>query len=227
MEARDAGRANPLKAGLEYPLDLEIPQQHPGARPVPRLSAGGSTARDPVVLSLKDPLQTRVGYLSQVWTAEVVGASQVSLVMKIIQPSWCRFPWREDSYEAYDFAHNEAWAYRNMAHLQGLSIPYFFGLFEIQTPSGEAAWALVLEFIPGRTVNEVAASRCKEDIQAFVSNHHPPLRLYPTQIQPVRTRCCGHPRSSRAGLVPRRHPGSQLHPHWPARRMDGRHNRSV
>ncbi|KAJ6466339.1 hypothetical protein C8R45DRAFT_1021347 [Mycena sanguinolenta] len=82
--------------------------------------------------------------------------------MKIIQPSLCCRPDSEDLYwfdvynDPYDLAHNEAWVYQQLAHLQGQSIPYFFGAFEITTPSGENAWALVLEYVPGPTMQTVA-----------------------------------------------------------------------
>ncbi|KAJ7657510.1 hypothetical protein B0H17DRAFT_354651 [Mycena rosella] len=82
--------------------------------------------------------------------------------MKIIQPSLCRVPppngdWFNDYYDPWHLAHNEAWVYQQLAQRQGLAIPYFFGLHSIITPSNEPAWVLVLEFIPGMTVNHQAA----------------------------------------------------------------------
>ncbi|KAJ7453252.1 hypothetical protein B0H11DRAFT_1926992 [Mycena galericulata] len=57
--------------------------------------------------------------------------------------------------------------YRHLPHHQGLLIPYFFGLSSIITPCGEAAWVLVLEFIPGLTVNGVADSASISNIRDF------------------------------------------------------------
>ncbi|KAJ7719035.1 hypothetical protein B0H16DRAFT_1739631 [Mycena metata] len=100
---------------------------------------------------------------------------RTSLVMKIIQPSLCPLPdpsnskWREAYYNPLGLAHNEAWVYQMLAHRQGLSIPYFFGLFDIVTPSGEAAWALVLEFIPGPTVHDIVTFTSTADVHDFCS----------------------------------------------------------
>ncbi|KAJ7758530.1 hypothetical protein DFH07DRAFT_1060394 [Mycena maculata] len=49
----------------------------------------------------------------------------------------------------------------------GLLIPYFFGLSTIVTPCEEEAWVLVLEFIPGLTVNGVADSASISNIRNF------------------------------------------------------------
>ncbi|KAJ7723822.1 hypothetical protein DFH07DRAFT_276611, partial [Mycena maculata] len=99
-----------------------------------------------------------------------VGGPGTCLVLKIIQPSICRgIPSdpRDGYYEPWDLAHNEAWVYRHLPHYQGLLIPYFFGLSTIVTPCGEEAWVLVLEFIPGLTVNGVADTASISDIRDF------------------------------------------------------------
>ncbi|KAJ6514548.1 hypothetical protein DFH09DRAFT_1374024 [Mycena vulgaris] len=49
----------------------------------------------------------------------------------------------------------------------GLLIPYFFGLSTIVTPCGEEAWVLVLEFIPGPTVNGDADFASISNIRDF------------------------------------------------------------
>jgi hypothetical protein len=90
----------------------------------------------------------------------------------------------DEYYEPWDLAHNEAWVYRHLPHCQGLLIPYFFGLstvsdsswflfpgficFWIVTPCWEEALVLVLEFIPGLTVNGVADSASISNIRDFV-----------------------------------------------------------
>ncbi|KAJ7769705.1 hypothetical protein DFH07DRAFT_282467 [Mycena maculata] len=87
--------------------------------------------------------------------------------MKIIQrllPDPSDSHWREAYYDPLDLAHNEAWVYQMLAHRQG---PYFFGLFNIITPSQEAAWVLVLEFIPGPTIHDVAKSMSTDVIHDF------------------------------------------------------------
>jgi hypothetical protein len=76
-----------------------------------------------------------------VWTATVTGVPESCLVMKIIQPSLCLLPdpsnfrWRETYYDPLDLAHNEAWVYETLVNRQGLSIPYFFGLFDVSASS--------------------------------------------------------------------------------------------
>ncbi|KAJ6466353.1 hypothetical protein C8R45DRAFT_1219451 [Mycena sanguinolenta] len=156
--------SNPLRAGLRFELDLHIPAQCslPGARAVPTISTSPSSST--VTLELDTAVQSGVdgSSYSQVWTAKVVDVPATCLVMKVIQPSLCLRPdsedlyWFDAYYDPFDVAHNEAWIYGQLAQIQGLSIPYFFGVFDIMTPSGEAAWALVLEFISGPTVDTIA-----------------------------------------------------------------------
>ncbi|KAJ7509909.1 hypothetical protein B0H11DRAFT_1702755 [Mycena galericulata] len=157
---RELAISAPLEQGMQFTLDLQIPPQnpHPGARQVPRTCTTDRPHSTTVALQLNAALQSGVDTFSQVWTAAVIGVPETYLVMKIIQPSLCFLPdpesnmhWREAYYNPLDLAHNEAWVYHTLAHRQGLSILYFFGVFDIVTPSREAAWALVLEFIPGPT----------------------------------------------------------------------------
>ncbi|KAJ6462380.1 hypothetical protein C8R47DRAFT_1225528 [Mycena vitilis] len=157
-KARAEALANPLREG----------HTTLGARRVPELGVPDAPDASTVTLRLSTILQEGVGGFSQVWKAEVVGAPTISLVMKVIQPSLCLYPWEEQYYKPWDLAHNETWVYQHLAHRQGLSIPYFFGLFEINTPCGENAWVLVLEFIPGRTVDQVAESGAIEDLKQFL-----------------------------------------------------------
>ncbi|KAJ6526423.1 hypothetical protein B0H19DRAFT_1275777 [Mycena capillaripes] len=78
----------------------------------------------------------RVDLPSQVWTAVA------------------EFPRADGMLQTTTFVRkiSEAWVYDHITDKQGLSIPYFFGLHEITTPSNESAWALVLEHIPGETL---------------------------------------------------------------------------
>ncbi|KAJ6466340.1 hypothetical protein C8R45DRAFT_486273 [Mycena sanguinolenta] len=158
---------SPLRAGLRFDLDLQVrtPSTLLGGRGVPTIFPLGSPpSSSTVTLELDIALQSGLDGESdsQVWTTKVVDVPNTRLVMKIIQPSLCFRPDPLDSYwfhaydDPYDLAHNEAWAYQQLAHLQGQSIPYFFGVFEITTPSGENAWALVLEYVPGPTMQTIA-----------------------------------------------------------------------
>ncbi|KAJ7924521.1 hypothetical protein B0H13DRAFT_1187386 [Mycena leptocephala] len=168
MEARRIALKKPLETGLGFTLDLEVPPLNPdpGSRPLPFIPRTNSSTG--VVLRLHEVLQPGVNAFSQVWTANVVGA-ETCLVMKIIQPSLLRLPsdWANEYYDPWDLAHNEAWVYQKLVRHQGLLIPYFFGVFEIVAPCGEVAWVLVLEFVPGLTVNDVDESTSKADIHDF------------------------------------------------------------
>ncbi|KAJ6530375.1 hypothetical protein DFH09DRAFT_1370749 [Mycena vulgaris] len=145
MQLRDAALETPLKTGIQFTLDLDIPQQNPNplSRRLPLLPVPkGPSGRPTVCLELSQGLQTEPNGFSQVWTAH-------------------SDPW--------NLANREAWAYRNLAQKQGLCVPYFFGIHEITTPSQESAWVLVLEFIPGITGEGVIESMTITDIQAFAS----------------------------------------------------------
>ncbi|KAJ7748933.1 hypothetical protein B0H16DRAFT_1725323 [Mycena metata] len=104
-----------------------------------------------MTLQLDAMLQLGLDGLSEVWTAHPTRNPETCLGYED--------PWY--------LAHNEAWVYRYLSEKQGLSIPYFFGLHTITTPSQETAWVLVLEFIPGLTANELFNSRSIPNIQDF------------------------------------------------------------
>ncbi|KAF7371608.1 hypothetical protein MVEN_00016300 [Mycena venus] len=164
MAARKFALQAPLQTDLQFTLALEVPLQNPApeARELPSVPSSG-----PTTVQLCDELQQGIDGFSQVWTAVCVGGPGTRLVLKIIQPSICRGILSDEYYEPWDLAHNEAWVYRHLPHYQGLLIPYFFGLSTIVTPCGEEAWVLVLEFIPGITVNSVADSASISDIRDF------------------------------------------------------------
>ncbi|KAJ7798232.1 hypothetical protein B0H14DRAFT_2530441 [Mycena olivaceomarginata] len=175
LSLRDLARSAPLDQGMQFVLDLQIPPQnpHPAARQVPSTLTTDRFQSATVTLRLDTALQSGCDRFSQVWTATVIGVPETRLVTKIIQPSLCLLPdpsnihWREAYYNPLDLAHNEAWVYQKLARRQGLSIPYFFGIFDITTPSGEAAWVLVLEFIAGPTIHDVAKSMSTDTVHDF------------------------------------------------------------
>ncbi|KAJ7510311.1 hypothetical protein B0H11DRAFT_1958457 [Mycena galericulata] len=152
--ARHLAELTPLAAGQSYSFALTIPQSNlsPGARSIPDVPHSPT-----VSLRLNQPLQVGAEMMSQVWTA-VVEETGTTLVLKIIQPSMCDYPEADRPWTEYmlpqDLATSEAWAYEHIAHKQGCLAPYFFGLHTMITPSGEAAWVLVLEYIPGLTLAE-------------------------------------------------------------------------
>ncbi|KAJ6515195.1 hypothetical protein C8R47DRAFT_1276522 [Mycena vitilis] len=139
--------------------ELQPANPNPRARTLPHLA-------HPTSFRLARPLQSRADKNLQVWTAvtESDGA-QTTALLKIVQPSMCIHPvvdhrWSRmnDYIFPEDLARGEAWAYDRLAHKQGLVIPYFFGLHTITTPSGERAWVLVFEYVPGETLSAYSQS---------------------------------------------------------------------
>ncbi|KAJ7894039.1 hypothetical protein B0H13DRAFT_2526039 [Mycena leptocephala] len=167
--ARNLAQLKGLKPGLRYTLDLSIPPANPlpNARSLPLLPPQSHH----ISLRLQRALQSGVDKFSQVWTAvvETPGAQrakETTLVLKIIQPSMCPYPGVDDNWGLdYMFpeyiALQEAWVYNQLTHKQGLFIPYFFGMHTIVTPSEESAWVLVLECIPGDTLQTYNKSPTK------------------------------------------------------------------
>ncbi|KAJ7484082.1 hypothetical protein B0H11DRAFT_1196807 [Mycena galericulata] len=166
--ARNLAELNGLESGLRFTLDLTLPPPNPlpRARSLPQFPP-----QSHVSFLLDQALQSGAGKNSQVWTAvaEVAG-TQTTVVFKIIQPSMCEYPeadgcWQGNYLFPEDLAREEAWVYDRLVHKQGLSIPYFFGLHTIVTPSKEAAWVLVLEHILGESLLAFSQSstRCLSD----------------------------------------------------------------
>jgi len=163
--ARRRAQLKGLTPGVGFTLDLVVPSATSleNARSLPTLPPRSTQ----IHLRLERALQSGVDNLSQVWIALVdddfPSAIQTRLVLKIIQPSLCPYPRVDDIWPGnYTFpehmALQEAWAYNQLKHKQGRFIPYFFGMHTIVTPSGESASALVLEYIPGDTLELYATS---------------------------------------------------------------------
>ncbi|KAJ6616318.1 hypothetical protein B0H10DRAFT_2219536 [Mycena sp. CBHHK59/15] len=172
QETRVLALRDKLTEGLRFTFDLKIPASNPDSqsRPlpsVPRNPHDSTTAR--VSLRLDRQLQPGLDMYSQVWTGlldsphgPATNDSDTCFVLKIIQASICMLPPGEDdekwSLSPYqnpaNLAHREAWVYENLTQRQGLSIPYFFGLHTIVTPSMEQAWVLIFEYINGQTLAE-------------------------------------------------------------------------
>ncbi|KAJ6541510.1 hypothetical protein B0H19DRAFT_1239343 [Mycena capillaripes] len=158
--ARSRAPLSPLIPGVGFSLDLVVPPANSveNVRSLPTLPPRSTQ----IHLRLERALQAGVDKLSQVWTALVdlphtPSAMQTRLVLKIVQPSLCPYPRVDDIWPGnYTFpeymASREAWVYEQLKHKQGRFIPYFFGMHTIITPSDESAWALVLEHIPGDTL---------------------------------------------------------------------------
>ncbi|KAJ6584498.1 hypothetical protein B0H19DRAFT_1249460 [Mycena capillaripes] len=162
ISLRDLAISAPLEQGMQFMLDLQIPPQNPhlGARQVPKTFITDRSNFATVALQLNTALQSGFDRFSQVWTATVVGVPETCLVMKVIQPSLCFLPdpsnmhWREAYYDPLDLA------------------PTRLGCIEssrtdrIDTPALEAAWIL-LEFIPGPTIHDVAKSMSTDAVHDF------------------------------------------------------------
>ncbi|KAJ7110285.1 hypothetical protein C8R43DRAFT_1042524 [Mycena crocata] len=175
---REKAIKNPLASGQEHSLTPTLPTPSSDLRPRRALPIHGVDPCAPVTVCLRlvEALQTGVDKFSQVWTARVIPtfgstAPEAMVVLKIVQPSMCKYPTGDESW-IYDYnevledlAEHEAWSYHNLAEQQGSCVPYFFGKHEITTPNGELAWVLVFEHIPGPTLSEVAKVKNLGDAQ--------------------------------------------------------------
>ncbi|KAF8989081.1 hypothetical protein BDZ89DRAFT_1173833 [Hymenopellis radicata] len=112
--------------------------------------------------------------LSQVWEAHVepVGAPtgiQERVILKIYRQSAMELPRLEsrEPLQVFDtrreLAGGEALAYEKLLEVQGKTIPYMFGLFEVIMPNNEKAYVLVLEYIAGFTLYELANAFSEDD----------------------------------------------------------------
>ncbi|KAJ7737785.1 hypothetical protein DFH07DRAFT_985358 [Mycena maculata] len=163
--ARHLAELHPLETGHCLSFHLTIPPANPlpNSRPLPHLPRHPS-----ISFWLAQSLQCGPDKLSQVWTAGAEfpdSDAKTTVVLKMFQPSMGSYPdadslWHHDYVFSEAYARDEAWVYNlnRLEHKQGLSIPYFFGLHTIITPSNELAWVLVLEYIPGGTLRAYIAS---------------------------------------------------------------------
>jgi hypothetical protein len=137
--SRRQAEVDRLRSGLCFELPLTIPSSnpHPNSRAVPQFPPNLSA----IPLRLAQALQSGPDKNSQVWTAVVdVPGEQTTVVLKIIQPSMCRYPevdyhygWEHDYIFPQTLAVKEASAYSRLQHMQGRCIPYFFGLHTVRT----------------------------------------------------------------------------------------------
>ncbi|KAK7061405.1 hypothetical protein R3P38DRAFT_2829294 [Favolaschia claudopus] len=220
LAARDIALRTPLQSGLQFTLTREIPAQNaaPNARKLP-----GIPGSDSVTVRLCEELQQGIDGFSQVWTAVCVEKSETQLVLKILQPSICRgIPWdhRDEHFDPWDLAHNEAWVYHHLLHIQGTLIPYFFGLstvwfsfddtsfssspaYQIVTPCGEEAVSDIREFVCVRPMR-IACLNCADLVRP-------------------RGFCGKRIHSGRLELARNKVP--QFHSHWPPWFADSGHHR--
>lgn len=134
--ARHLAQLHGLTSGLSISLGLIIPSSNPlpYARSLPHFPRQST-----ISFRLSQALQSGLDKNSQVWTA--VGEfsdAQTTIVLKIIQPSMCRYPavddaWINDYVFAENLAREEAWVYSQLLHKQGLCVPYFFGLHTVRS----------------------------------------------------------------------------------------------
>ncbi|KAF9024216.1 hypothetical protein BDZ89DRAFT_1162390 [Hymenopellis radicata] len=114
--------------------------------------------------------------LCQIWEAHVestaVPANPLERVLlKIYQQSAMALPRVDpnesrplrDFYNRRGLAGGEALAYEKLRGIQGLAVPYMFGLFELNMHNDEKAYVLVLEYIEGFTLHELSTAYSEED----------------------------------------------------------------
>ncbi|KAF8999583.1 hypothetical protein BDZ89DRAFT_1147648 [Hymenopellis radicata] len=118
--------------------------------------------------------------LCQMWEANVVPVTQIGngprleerVVLKIYQQSALKS--FQDTRR--QLAGSEALAYEKLGAIQGMAVPYMFGLFDLNMPNNEAAYVLVLEYVKGGTLPDFYKSfACSEDNSEAWNQH---LGLY-------------------------------------------------
>ncbi|KAF8999589.1 hypothetical protein BDZ89DRAFT_1082691 [Hymenopellis radicata] len=118
--------------------------------------------------------------LCQMWEANVVPVTQIGngprleerVVLKIYQQSALKS--FQDTRR--QLAGSEALAYEKLGVIQGMAVPYMFGLFDLNMPNNEAAYVLVLEYVKGGTLHDFYKSfACSEDNSEAWNQH---LGLY-------------------------------------------------
>ncbi|KAH8112151.1 hypothetical protein DFH11DRAFT_1610083 [Phellopilus nigrolimitatus] len=161
LSLREKALANPLKPGLVFSCDLALSSTKDDVSP----------DKCPCELELVEPLQTGVDLYGEVWTARAKPktcssealrlrhAIPAMVVAKFVQSSLLRHPHRFNEWEGYRYAQHmvakEEVAYKRLERHQGYFVPYFYGMQTIDTPSGEPARVLIMEYINGKTFDMV------------------------------------------------------------------------
>ncbi|KAI0309757.1 hypothetical protein OF83DRAFT_1157557 [Amylostereum chailletii] len=176
---RRAALSNPLRPGTTFAVRLTIPTPGPmsdsanaNLRTVPLPAPPCHPEPADYILTLQNPVvgANGVSKYGQLWACSVSLASTADgdggsvwyqtdrVIAKIVQPSMVYLPhiscWPSEFRSPEILAMKEDIAYKQLAPLQGSTIPYYFGMHQVRTPCQEEAWMLVMEKIEGPTVHE-------------------------------------------------------------------------
>ncbi|KII84179.1 hypothetical protein PLICRDRAFT_32573 [Plicaturopsis crispa FD-325 SS-3] len=185
-DLRQAAYDNPLSAGTTFAFTPSQVAPHLHGRPLPpfvdRLPETGHSYS----VVLQEALYQGRSYnrWGQVWLARVVDSAATAgdrvlgqVVVKVVQPSLLILP---EAYMDYippkKVAYTEDWMYRRLQSLQGSEIPYYFGIQTVETPCGESAWMLTMEYIQGHTVAQY--------LDTLHDNSDPDHMPVPTDVKP-------------------------------------------
>ena len=139
---REAALATPLRAGIEFSVNLECPTVE-RERPILSLAR----TKEPCRLVLRTPLQTGVDRWSQVWIVSVHSSSLEPTsfpseaaelaVVKIIQPSMLKIVHPDFPGDVYEYtpprhvATREHLVYLRLEKAQGSAVPYYYGMTQV------------------------------------------------------------------------------------------------
>ncbi|TFK90031.1 hypothetical protein K466DRAFT_661100 [Polyporus arcularius HHB13444] len=170
-------------------------------RPLPALPFG-ITAH----YALVKPLQTGVQYSSEVWLAvpselqdSHFNSPAAAVVFKFIVPSIRGdIPTSDLDDEGFidgrkfvfpfDAVKGEAACYESLADFQGSTVPYFYGIHRVLMPSGEPAWILALEWIPGSPGSlYVLNKELRQGGDTKYSNYGPFMRLFHSALSTLQS----------------------------------------
>lgn len=141
--ARDLALEKPLHYSLVLPLKLTCEASASAkSRPLPWFANTDGTYE----CQLLNPLQAGPDKYSQVWVAVVKPidgtsvAEEARIVLKIFQPSLSFIPhpeydWREKYANPETLAKNEDLAYHELLCIQGIYVPYYYGMQEVSYTS--------------------------------------------------------------------------------------------
>ncbi|TRM67118.1 serine/threonine kinase, SPS1 [Schizophyllum amplum] len=157
----------PLAEGMAFDLVLKSPPRNPSVTGVRPLQISSAQLDVETRFALTKPLQIGSGYHSQVWMAQPLSSTPDqtgSLVLKFVIPSYIKLPstYLEESevrLGQYLFPANSveyaAAAYEKLPELQGSSLPYFYGVHNVNMHWGETVFILAMEYIAGPSLADL------------------------------------------------------------------------
>ncbi|KAF8913310.1 hypothetical protein CPB85DRAFT_1561264 [Mucidula mucida] len=171
IEAFTKGVRKDAKAALQCPLRKGYDFGMQRFAFTPRAHAIDARALPSLAKAIESEVESdEQRRLCQIWEAHVdpAGIQERRVILKIYQQSAIPLPRLDSDHPLMEFdtrrqlAGGETLAYERLFEVQGKTIPYMFGIFEVDMPN-EKAYILVLEYIEGFTLYQLANAFSEED----------------------------------------------------------------